>query len=132
MHIPKPQIWLFGNPDFTPDALPLKLKDALQKRLPNFYFIIKDPNEEWELPEKLIIIDTIQGLDKITTFTSLNQFQNAPRLTVHDFDLLTNLRWLAKLKKLPPFLIIGLPVKTQKRETIDKIVAILNLKEKSY
>jgi len=123
--MPKPQVWLFGNPDFTPDALPIKLRDALQKRLPNFDFIIKDPNEEWDLPKKMIIIDTVQGIKKITTFTSLDQFQNAPRLTLHDFDLLTNLKWLAKLKKLPSFLIIGLPVKAPQQKTIAEVSAIL-------
>ncbi len=131
-NFPKPQVWLFGNPDFTPDALPLRLLPKLARRLPNFEFVVKDPNEEWTLPEKLIIIDTILNLKEVTPFTSLDDFQNAPRLTVHDFDLLTNLKWLAKLKKLPPFLIIGLPVKAQKQEATDKIVAILNLKEKSH
>lgn len=111
--MPKPQIWLFGNIDFAPDALPLKLQADLQKALPDFDFIVKDPNEEWDLPPKLIIIDTVQGLDKITTFTSLDQFQNTPNITVHDFDLLTNLKWLAKLDKLPPFLIIGLPAELE-------------------
>lgn len=121
----KPQVWLFGNPDFAPDALPLKLKADLQSHLPDFEFVIKDPNEEWDLPQKLIIIDTVQGIDKITIFNSLEQFQNTPRLTLHDFDLLTNLKWLAKLKKLPPLLIIGLPMKAQKQKALDKISEIL-------
>ena len=121
----QPQVWLFGNPDFAPDALPLRLQTDLQKNLPNFDFIVKDPNEEWDLPPKLIIIDTVQGLDKITTFTSLDQFQKTPNITVHDFDLLTNLQWLAKLKKLPPFLIIGLPADVNKTEALRKIVSLL-------
>ncbi|MFH1354421.1 MAG: hypothetical protein ABIH36_03975 [bacterium] len=121
----KLQVWLFGNPDFNPDALPLKLLPELQQRLPSFDLIIKDPNEEWRLSKKLIIIDTVQGIKKITTFTSLDQFQNAPNITVHDFDLLTNLKWLSKLKKLPPFLIIGLPAGISKKEAFNKIIAIL-------
>lgn len=123
--MPKPPVWLFGNPDFAPDALPIKLKDALQKRLPNFDFITKDPHEEWDLQKTLIIIDTVQGIKRITTFTSLDQFQNTPRLTVHDFDLLTNLRWLAKLKKLPPFLVIGLPVGLSSQKAILEVSNIL-------
>ncbi len=102
-------VWVFGNPDFAPDALPLKILPALKRRLPEREFIVKDPHEEWNLPRKLVIIDTVRGIDAVTTFTSLDQFKKTPRLTVHDFDLLTNLKWLAKLNKLPPFLIIGLP-----------------------
>lgn len=123
--MPKPQVWLFGNPDFAPDALPLKLQASLKKRLPHFEFVTKDPNEEWRLPKKLIIIDTVQGLSKITTFTSLDQFQKNPRLTMHDFDLLTNLMWLDKLKKLPPFLIIGLPAKASQQEITGEVTDIL-------
>ena len=105
----KPQIWLFGNIDFEPDKLPLKLAPELIDIFPQFEFVIKDPNETWRMPDKLIIIDTVLGLKKITTFTSLHDFSDTPRITMHDFDLLTNLKWLAKLKKLPPFLIIGIP-----------------------
>jgi len=117
----KQQIWLFGNPDYQPDALPLKIAPALKKKLPHLNFVIKDPHEEWDLPDKLIIIDTIKGLKKVTTFSSLADFKDSPRLTMHDFDLLTNLKWLAKLNKLPPFLIIGLPAGLTKNKALDQI-----------
>jgi hypothetical protein len=126
--MPKKQIWVFGNPDLKQDSLPLKILPKLQKQLPHIEFIIKDPNEEWDLPNHLTIIDTIHDLKKITTFTSLKNFSIIPRLTMHDFDLLTNLRWLAKLDKLPPFTIIGLPQKTKEKEAITAITAILNKK----
>lgn len=116
------EVWIFGNPDYEPDALPLKLLPELKKCLPGVSFSIKDPNEEWDLErrstqtdtqinaeEPLIIIDTVQGIKEVTVFTDLNQFQPTPRVTVHDFDLGMKLRWLQKLKKLPPFTIIGIP-----------------------
>ena len=117
----QPQVWLFGNPDFEPDKLPLKLAPKLTKLFPKIQFVIKDPNEEWNLPEKLIIIDTVFGLKKITTFTSLDDFGDSPRVTMHDFDLLTNLKWLAKLKKLPPFLIIGIPPEMSKADVLKEM-----------
>jgi len=122
----KSQVWLFGNPDLKQDSLPLKVLPALKKRLPDTKFIIKDPNEEWDMPDYLTIIDTIHGIKEITVFTSLKDFSIVPRLTMHDFDLLTNLRWLAKLNKLPPFTIIGLPMNIPKQEAQNKIVSILN------
>jgi len=123
--MPKPQIWVFGNPDYQPDALPLKILPALAKQNSNFKFITKDPNEEWDLPARLIIIDTILGLNQPRAFTSLDQFESTPRLTVHDFDLLTNLRWLSKLKKLPPFLIIGLPPTLKQNDAISAVNSLL-------
>lgn len=121
----KQPIWVFGNPDFAADALPLKILPLLQAALPQFEFITKDPNEEWQMPKKLIIIDTVIGLKKTTTFTSLSDFTDHPRLTTHDFDLLTNLRWLAKLNKLPPFVIIGLPPNIDTRLASKNVAAIL-------
>ncbi|HBE90701.1 MAG TPA: hypothetical protein DDW41_05845 [Candidatus Andersenbacteria bacterium] len=106
----KKQVWLFGNPDFAPDALPLKILPTLKQQLPQFDFIVKDPHEEWILPPRLIIIDTIKGIKSPLVVTSLDAFKNSPRITMHDFDLITNLRWLAKLRRLPPFVIIGLPM----------------------
>jgi len=123
----KQKIFIFGNPDFAPDALPLKILPELKKRLPNLEFIIKDPNEDFDLPEKLIIIDTVQGIKKLTVFNSLDQFTNTPNLTMHDFDLGMELKWLAKLKKLPPFAIIGIPMGAEEN-IINEIETIL----KSY
>lgn len=124
----KSEIWIFGNPDLKQDSLPLNILPQLQKKLPDTEFIVKDPNEEWDLPKHLTIIDTIHDLKKITTFTSLKDFAIVPRLTMHDFDLLTNLRWLSKLNKLPPFTIIGIPLKEKEDAAIKKIVSILNKK----
>jgi ADP-heptose:LPS heptosyltransferase len=126
--MPKSQIWIFGNPDLEQDSLPLKILPKLKKQLPNIDFVVKDPNEEWDLPKHLTIIDTIHGLKKITVFTSLKDFSIVPRLTMHDFDLLTNLRWLSKLDKLPPFTIIGIPLKAKEKEIINNILNILNKK----
>ncbi len=118
-------IWVFGNPDYAPDALPLQLIPDLKKQFPNIHFITKDPNEEWDLPKHLTIIDTIQGIEEITTFTSLKHFTSAPNITMHDFDLLTNLRWLEKLDKLPPFFIIGIPPVIKKELALKRITEIL-------
>lgn len=118
-------VWIFGNPDYEPDALPLKILPVLEKQLPDLEFIIKDPNEDWGLPERLIIIDTVQGIDRVTKFESLAQFASGARTTMHDFDLGMKLQWLAKLKKLPPFVIIGLPMGAREAEIVDEAVTAL-------
>lgn len=102
-------IYVFGNPDMPADSLPLQILPDLQKRFPQSRFEIKDPNEEWDVPETLTVIDTVQGIEAVTVFDDLTQFAAAPRLTMHDFDALANLRYLQKLGKLKAITIIGVP-----------------------
>jgi hypothetical protein len=103
------EIWLFGNPDLNSDSLPLKILPQLKKLFPKVNFIIQDPLEEWQLPPELFIIDTVRGLEKVEIFTALEKFQPTPRVTMHDFDLGTQLNWLKKLGVLPKFTIFGIP-----------------------
>ena len=121
-------VWIFGNEDLAGDNLPLELLPELQKRLPGVSFVVKDPNDEWDdIPRSLIIIDTVQGIKEVTVFTDLNQFQSTPHVTVHDFDLGMKLKWLQKLKKLPPFVIVGVPHQTNSpRALIKQILLALN------
>ena len=114
-------IFIFGNPDFEPDSLPVKLIPDLQKTYPDFSFVLKDPNEEWDVPENLTIIDTAIGLEKITVFDDLDSFVNAPRLSMHDFDALDNLRFLKKLGKLKNIKIIAVPPGMNKDEALKEI-----------
>ncbi|MFH1839273.1 MAG: hypothetical protein ABH820_03235, partial [Patescibacteria group bacterium] len=119
------EVWIFGNPDYEPDALPLRILPELQKHFLKIDFVIKDPNEDWELPDKLIVLDTVQGIEKVTKFTSLKHFATQSRISMHDFDLGMKLMWLEKLKKLPPFVIIGIPMGASKSEILNDIISEL-------
>lgn len=118
----KQPVWVFGNPDFSPDALPLKILPQLRQQLPQFEFAVKDPHEEWVLPKRLIIIDTVKGIGEPLIAQSLDAFKSSPRITMHDFDLITNLRWLAKLNQLPPLFLIGLPMNLDQSRAIKVVV----------
>ena len=102
-------IYVFGNPDLPQDSLPLRLLPQLRKRLPQHEFAVQDPHEEWSSPPELTVIDTVLGIAEPRVFGSLAEFEQAPRLTVHDFDALTNLRWLQKLGRLQGVRVLGLP-----------------------
>ncbi len=102
-------VYVFGNPDLAMDSLPLRLLPELRRRLPDVEFLVKDPNEEWEVPEDLTIIDTVVGIEGPRLFPSLNDFASAPRLSMHDFDAFANLRLLQKIGRLKTVRIIGLP-----------------------
>ena len=118
-------VYVFGNPDIKEDALPLKILPHLQKKFPDISFRVLDPNEEWDAPENLVIIDTGLGIDKVTVFDDLDRFSLAPRVSLHDFDAYANLRLLQKLGKLKTLKIIGVPADTSKKEAINKTSAEL-------
>jgi hypothetical protein len=119
-------IYVFGNPDLPADSLPLKILPELQRRFPQLHFEIKDPNEEWDCPGELTVIDTVQGIERVAVFDDLAKFSTAPRLTMHDFDALTNLRYLRKLGKLKKIKIIGVPAEMNPKEALESVAEELS------
>jgi hypothetical protein len=119
------RIFVFGNIDLQNDSLPLRILPKLQEKFPDIKFEIRDPNEEWEVPEEFVIIDTIIGLKGVKVFATLNKFLSAPRISMHDFDALTNLRYLWKLGKIKKIKIIGLPPDMDEAEAVKKVSAAL-------
>ena len=118
-------VFVFGNPDLKEDSLPLKILSDLKKQLPDFNFVVRDPNEEWDVSEELIIIDTVLGIDKITIFNDLKEFVSSPRVSLHDFDVFTNLLYLQKLGKLKKIKIIGLPPMISENNALESIKSML-------
>lgn len=118
-------IFIFGNPDLPMDALPLRLVPQLRAKFPQATFAIKDPNEEWDVPERLIVIDTVKGINEVKEFHGLDAFSSAPRVSMHDFDALTQLRFLQKLEKLKEVTIIGVPPEMDEQKALEDIVSLL-------
>ncbi len=112
------RIFVFGNEDLEMDSLPLRLLQKLQKQFPEHEFLVHDPNEEWDVSEPFCIIDTVVGLKEPRIFDSIDVFKDVPNLSMHDFDALTNLRFLKKLGKLPAIKIIGLPVEISESDAL--------------
>jgi hypothetical protein len=117
------KVYVFGNPDLVMDSLPLKILSELEKQLPQIEFVAQDPNEESDFPENLIVLDTAIGIDEITVFDSLEKFAKVPRVSMHDFDALTNLRYLQKLGKIKTVKIIGVPATLDKKITLAVLTA---------
>ncbi len=102
-------VLVFGNPDLPSDSLPVRILPELQRRLPDVEFLHLDPNEEWELPEEITVIDTVVGVKEPRVFPGLDDFSPAPNLSMHDFDAYANLRLLMKLGRLKSVRVVGLP-----------------------
>ena len=103
------RIFVFGNTTIAVDALPLRLLPQLQKAFPTVSFETLDPNEEWDVPQHMLIIDTVINSKKLQVFHDLDAFLQAPRMTCHDFDAYANLMLLKKLGKITSVCIIGVP-----------------------
>lgn len=119
------RIFVFGNIDLENDSLPLRILPQLREEFPDINFEIRDPNEEWEVPDEFIIIDTIIGIKGVKVFETLDKFLSAPRISMHDFDALTNLQYLWKLGKIKRIKIIGMPPNMKESEALKKISRIL-------
>lgn len=119
------EVWIFGNPDLPQDSLPVRLLPRLAKEYPNINFIIQDPLEEWPTKDELVIIDTVMGLEQVRIFTSLDDFGSTPLVSMHDFDLKIELAFRAKLGKLPPFVIIGLPPQLSETAACQQLKPVL-------
>ena len=118
-------VFVFGNAALEQDSLPLRILPDLETRLPGVSFQVLDPNEEWDVPKDMIVIDTVMGIKDITVFDGLEQFSAAPRVSLHDFDAYANLRLLSKLGKLKNIKIIGVPADIDRNNAILQICAIM-------
>jgi len=119
-------ICVFGNPDIEMDSLPIRILPDLRKRFPDIDFVVLDPNEEWKIPEDMIMIDTVVGIKELTVFNDLNHFIEAPRVSVHDFDAFFNLIYLQKLGKLKKIKIFGIPPSMTETDAVEILTKYLN------
>lgn len=123
--MPTQTIHIFGNADIAMDSLPLRLLPRLSHQFPDINFVTLDPNEEWNIPNPFIIIDTVLGLTDAHLFRSLDEFGSSPTVSMHDFDALFNLRYLAKLGKLKEVRIIGVSPNMEEEKALTKITSLI-------
>ena len=125
------KVYVFGNPLFDKDSLPLKILPRLKKTWPLIDFQIADPNENFP-PQKeknLIILDTVFGIKKPTIFDlddfSSLSYRKKRLISPHDYDLLTHLLLLKKLKRIEKAIIIGIPPVTENKLDFNLVSTLL-------
>lgn len=116
-------IFVFGGKDIKEDSLPVRILPKLKKEFPDIRFLHLDPNEELEGQKHLYIIDTVQGVKRVSIFRDPAIMKKRSGVTVHDFDLATMLILLKKLGKLPPLLIIGIPPHLKEETALRQVKA---------
>lgn len=119
-------LFIVGNAFDPRDCIDHTLLAALQRQLPEVAQISLDPTEEWptNIPSPFVILDTVYGIDSVTEFTDLSSFLHSPRVTVHDFDLMTSLPLLVKLHKIASVTIIGIPKREPTEEDIARVITM--------
>ena len=120
-------IFIFGNRYYEKDSALVPLLPRLRKNFPGHHFFHQDPTENFlRTNEPLIIIDTVDGIDKVTIFGNLDSFQGSKSITTHDYDLFTDLMLRKKLKTLPPLTIIGVPTKLNADDIIAALQTVID------
>jgi hypothetical protein len=109
----------------------VQLLAALREKFPTISFEILDPNEEWDVPEHMVVIDTVINLTDPQTIQGLDAFMSAPRMTCHDFDAYANLMFMKKLGKIRDVTILGLPPQYDKKACISWLTGQID-KELQY
>ncbi|MDP1688653.1 MAG: hypothetical protein Q8L47_00800 [bacterium] len=127
------KISVFGNKDYTPDSIPLKIMPKLSAFFPAITFIAQDPNELTLPTEKeWWIIDTVVGLKSVKLIEMDDLKKNLPdQVSMHSFDLGTHLFWISKLDKNLKIHIIGVPPEISEDKAINGVGAILETIQKT-
>jgi len=114
------KIYVSGNKLLKKDNLPLKILPKLKKYFHEIEFEELDPSEN--LPaEKLIVIDTVLGIDKVKIFSDIDSFKPGCNYSVHDYDFFFELRLNKKLGKLKNIKILGVPAKLTEEEAFNQL-----------
>lgn len=125
----KKKVFVFGNPLVKKDALPLELIPFLRKGFPGIEFIEFDPTGNLsELGRDPMIIDSVEGIEKIIIIRDIDQIKTSRMYSLHDLDLGLNLKLLKKIGKLNSVTIFGIPMDGSK----EKIKKELKEKLKKY
>ena len=120
-------IYILGNSLSDIDSLPLTILPLLQKQFSDISFVSFDPTEELPepIPNPLIIIDTVLGIDTIQVYRNMDSFLLSPQVTAHDFDLPLFLGMLKKLKKIKDICIIGVPPNISRSTAVENIALVI-------
>ena len=107
------KVYVFGNPDVRGDNIGFNVAKKLKNKIKGLEFVEIKPNEDlpFENKDKVILMDAVEGINEVTVINekNLEKFVVAKSVSVHDWDLGFQLKYLKKLGKLNKVTIIGLP-----------------------
>lgn len=103
-------VTVFGNIVEQKDNLVIGLLVELKQRLGEVDFVVADPTEDVEpLSDPWIILDVGMGIESVIVVDDLQQLEQVPGQSVHDFDVYLELRLREKIGRLPDIRIVIVP-----------------------
>ena len=122
------KISIFGNEDLVNDSLPVKLMPELKTQFPEHEFVHQDPTEDILPPneKEWIIIDTVEGIDKVELFADVKKINSPRRVSLHDYDLAMHLSLIKKLYPDLKIRIIGVPPLISEAKALTGIIEVLS------
>ncbi len=120
------KILVFGNLLVKKDSLPLRILPKLKKKFKDIEFKDIDATEELQAEGRdLVILDAVEGIDKVMIIENIDQIKQSKVYSLHDFDLGYNLKLLKKMKLIDSAKIIGVPMRISEKEALAQIQFIL-------
>jgi Ni,Fe-hydrogenase maturation factor len=108
------KVFIFGNPIVADDNSAFKVAEYLKNKIPEVDFAIINPNEDIPFADLRhpVLIDAIENIKKVTILNEedIDKISPMKSVSVHDWDLGFQLKYLKKLGKLNKITIIGLPM----------------------
>ena len=108
------KVYVFGNKDLGLDNKAFVAQKKLGAMFPQIEFVEVEPNADlpFEDGARVYIMDTVEGIDEPVLIEDgdLAKLINTDSVSVHDFDLGFQLKYLKKLGKLGNVTILGLPM----------------------
>ena len=121
------KVYVFGNLDLGGDRVALEVAKKLEGKIKDLEFIYVNPNEDLPFAGKsrVVILDAVLGINKVCLLdeNDLEKLTADRSVSVHDFDLGFQLKYLKKLGKIKKMTIVGLPM--DKRVNYLRIQSIL-------
>ena len=106
-------VYVFGNEFVAEDKRAIEVAGELHNEAKGVSFIFVGPNEDVPFADepRVFILDTVQGIEDVALVEGdeIDTLVLSPRGSVHDFDLVFQLRYLKKLGKLGEVTVIGIP-----------------------
>lgn len=107
------KVYVFGNPDVAEDNFVYEVVRRLDGKIPNLEFIDVKPGQDLPFAgeDKVTLMDAVEGIDKVGLISesALDKLVLKRSISVHDWDLGFQLKYLKKLGRLGKVTIIGLP-----------------------
>lgn len=120
-------VTVFGNMVEEKDNLVVGLLAELRQRLEDVDFVVADPTEDLEpASDPWIILDVGMGIDRVVVVDDLQQLEQVPGQSVHDFDVYLELRLKEKIGRLPDIRIVIVPFDMDQGQALNEIELALS------